>query len=175
MRMLLVTVVGPQKRADLTVPGDAPIVELIPTLVELTANGESPAGGVWTVGATGKEAFPATRTLLDCGVVDGTILYLQAAQAGTSVAAPDSADSHAPRPGMGSPEQRTRSVLPQRASRIDRLGAATSAFFGRTSVTGRTVPLPAGPLPTGSPSPATLTLQLAPSPLERARLTWRES
>jgi len=175
VRMLLVTVVGPQKRADLTVPGDAPIVELIPTLVELTANGESPAGGVWTVGATGKEAFPATRTLLDCGVVDGTILYLQAAQAGTSVAATDSADSHAPRAGMGSPEQRTRSVLPHRASRIDRLGAATSAFFGRTSVTGRTAPLPAGPLPTGSPSPATLTLQLAPSPLERARLTWRES
>jgi hypothetical protein len=126
--MLLVTVVGPQKRADLTVPGDAPIVELIPTLVELTANGESPAGGVWSVGATGKEAFPATRTLLECGVVDGSILYLQVAHAGASVVATESGDPHAPRPGTGSPEQRTRSVLPLHASRIDRLGGAARVF-----------------------------------------------
>jgi len=67
-----------------------PPAEEIPTLVELTANGESPASGMWTVGATGKEAFPATRSLLECGVVDGTILYLQAAASATAVAAIES-------------------------------------------------------------------------------------
>lgn len=173
MRMLLVTVVGPQKRADLTVPGDAPIVELIPTLVDLTANGESPDGG-WTVGPTGKEPFPATKTLLDCGVVDGSILYLQPVIA-PSAATPQAAESAAPRLASGSPEARTRSVLPERASLVTRVGAVFRAFFRPSSLVEASAGRPVSPLPTGTPSPAALTLQLAPSPVERVRLTWRES
>jgi hypothetical protein len=46
MNTAAVTIAGPDRRVDLVVSTETPLAELIPTFVELSADGESPDGPV---------------------------------------------------------------------------------------------------------------------------------
>lgn len=78
MASVLVTVVGPQRRTDLTVPADTPILELIPEIVDLCidAGARSPSAR-WAVGKVGDEPLTATETLADHGIIDGALIYVR--------------------------------------------------------------------------------------------------
>jgi MinD-like ATPase involved in chromosome partitioning or flagellar assembly len=170
--MLLLTVAGPSKRADLTVPGDAPVVELLPTLVQLCGAPETPPGTLWKLGLTGKDPLDPGRTLADQGVVDGSILYLQAAST-TAAARTEGSTAAGLALRPGAPGERTRSVLPARLPWHERLRVVARAVVAP----GEAAPVAPAPVhgPDGAPSPAALTLQLTPSPVVRARLAWRET
>ncbi|HEY7833555.1 MAG TPA: EsaB/YukD family protein [Ktedonobacterales bacterium] len=82
MSTVLVTVLGPRRRVDLDIPCDVPISDLIIPLLGVcgprVARGDPlshPAS--WGLGAWRGAMFPASRTLIDCGVVDGGVLVFQ--------------------------------------------------------------------------------------------------
>jgi hypothetical protein len=81
MLTVLVTVHGPQKIADLEMPGDTPLGELFPLLLDVCAPqwaGDDPQLlGQWGLGPVGGTPFPPTRTLIDCRVMDGALLLFQ--------------------------------------------------------------------------------------------------
>jgi hypothetical protein len=85
MRTVLVTVETPQGRADLEISGDVPIGELLPLLLEALglelAGAPQESFAVWRLGPRDGDPFPAARTLIECGVVDGKDLCLQDAVA----------------------------------------------------------------------------------------------
>lgn len=82
MSTVLVTVLGPRRRIDLDIPCDVPISDLITPLLEVcgprVAKGDPLSHAAsWGVGAWGGGMFTASRTLIDCGVVDGAVLVFQ--------------------------------------------------------------------------------------------------
>ncbi len=78
MSTLLVTVVGPEEKVDLAVPGETAIDDLMPTLLEMAVSDPRGAlAGDWTIDVEGGSALPRDRTLSQCGVVDGTVLSLR--------------------------------------------------------------------------------------------------
>lgn len=81
MRTVLVSVETSRQRADLEVPADAPVGDLLPLLLDaFTLAASLPAGdaaNMWMLrGPTGAPLHPA-RSLLDGGIVDGMRLVLQ--------------------------------------------------------------------------------------------------
>jgi hypothetical protein len=80
MEMLLLTVVGPQQRCDLAVPGDVPMRELMPVLLKRCAQSLPPElkdRDLWELGLGDTIRLRAQRTLLEAGVNDGAILFLR--------------------------------------------------------------------------------------------------
>ena len=82
METVLVTVSGPLRRVDLEMPGDVPISELIPTLLQVCGpHGMLAAplndASAWGLGSQTGGPFPQTRSLIECGVVDGALLVFQ--------------------------------------------------------------------------------------------------
>ncbi len=79
MASVLVTIDTPRQSYDLEVPGDVPIGELLPALAQMcgmapTANAGQPPMWILT-GENGAPLQPA-RTLIGCGVIDGSRLQL---------------------------------------------------------------------------------------------------
>jgi MinD-like ATPase involved in chromosome partitioning or flagellar assembly len=169
---LLVTVVGPFDRKDLSLPADAPVAELIPTLVGLVAEEGAPEPGAWALYRSDEpgEPLPPGSSLASTGVLEGSVLYL---------ARSDAPDEEPIRPaalpsdGL-TPIERTAGVLPRRFGLVRRIGRAAAAFLGagRSDGARRSEPVvPAWAEP--NTSPAALTAPDRPSPIARVRRSWR--
>jgi len=79
---LLITVLGPFKTVDLELPGDVPVRELIPILLEICDTPANNPQGTLQANASlqvvGKRApLSLDRTLAEGDVCDGTVLMLQ--------------------------------------------------------------------------------------------------
>ena len=163
MSSVLVTVQGPEQSAELQLPGDRPVAELLPLLVEVCAGGQQAEGACWELAPLGGLGFDPARTLHEVGVMDGSLLHLRDAGLIFEPAADD---------GL-LPQERTRLMLPPRVRLPDRV-----ADVVRSAV--RPVPweeqLPAyQPQPGQIVNPSSLTVRSGPGMSERARLSWRST
>ena len=75
-----VTVVGPRKRVDITLPVDVPFAELFPGIahfagLDASAIAEAPEG--WALQRLGEPPFESPATPAQAGVADGELLYLR--------------------------------------------------------------------------------------------------
>jgi MinD-like ATPase involved in chromosome partitioning or flagellar assembly len=185
MERTLITVVGPRRRANLAVPSQSPIRDLLGGLAERCGepveNGGNGRGWAWSIVGADSVELPADRSLAECGIVDGAVVYLRgiAPDGGTSVA-----DARAAWPAVDGPpglpaggvttiagpaEAARASPLPDRVAIGGRLLAAAGALVtrdprSRTSA-GRVAP--------PDTSPASLTRLGRDGPVERVRLAWR--
>lgn len=78
MRTVLVTLIGPERTADLVVDADTPTGELLPSL--LAAGGVSETDRQqpgWGIALMGNQAIDRALTLEDSGVLDGAVLVLR--------------------------------------------------------------------------------------------------
>lgn len=80
--MILITVEGSWGKIDLEVPGDIPISELLPALLEIC--GPQPLStslnnsSMWGLGQIGSlHPLPVTSSLIRAGLMDGGVLVLQ--------------------------------------------------------------------------------------------------
>jgi MinD-like ATPase involved in chromosome partitioning or flagellar assembly len=174
MSNVLVTVVGPAKRRDLSLPSEAPVAELVPRLVELvgttnveTGNGH---GANWMLAPAAAEPLPPDTSLGASGILDGTVLYLS--NGGQVV---PSASTPFDRPDDGlTPSERTKALLPDKLSAWVRVtGWLHTLVAGNRE---RTAPEPDGPSREEGrllPSPASITVTHAPSRRRQAKETWR--
>lgn len=193
---VLVTVQGPDQRVELQLPADRPVAELMPLLVEVCAGGHQSEGARWELAFLGGLAFDGSRTLLEVGVMDGSLLHLRDA------AAPPLAFQEPPAGGMlaradhgpeqwplGSPlsdvppgrpreqgllpQDRTRLVLPTRLSFPERVVSALQAALQPVASVS---PVPAPePRPGQIVKPGSLTIRSAPGLTERVRTSWRST
>jgi MinD-like ATPase involved in chromosome partitioning or flagellar assembly len=177
---VLVTVQGPEQRVELQLPGDRPVGELIPLLVEVCADGRPLEGAQWELAQLGGLAFDSAKTLSQVGVIDGARLHLRDAAAPSpsfdhpAVAGPNG-DSTSPVPlayDQLLPQDRTRLALPAPVPLVDRVRAATQAAFRPNA--------PATPShPSGQPrlgqivNPSGLQSQGGPRLRDRVRASWR--
>lgn len=77
MQTLLITIIGPQKQVDLQVPGEVPVGDLLPALVAMCVPSSAQTHGAnWQL-AYGQRSLSTERSLIEAGVVDGTLLILQ--------------------------------------------------------------------------------------------------
>jgi MinD-like ATPase involved in chromosome partitioning or flagellar assembly len=188
MSSLLVTVVGPTHRRDLSLPADAPVQELIPTLVQLVGDleddgSEQPEG--WRLSRGTGQSISYDSSLGGSGVLDGSVLYL------TRVRTALRKDLPPPPPVFDdhrTPAERTSAALPPRHRIGRRVLEALAAFFGgvgprpapteEVTPEGLVVPTNDGhitvdPSSLSAPSPDALTVADRSSPMQRARETWR--
>jgi WXG100 protein secretion system (Wss), protein YukD len=78
MKTVVVTIAGPERRLDLTVPAETPIEQLMPTFMSLGVIDEKPLNGDPVgLAPAGSPPLPPTSTLAECGVMDGALLELQ--------------------------------------------------------------------------------------------------
>lgn len=82
MQTLLVTIIGFEDSFDLQVPAEVPVGKLIPMVLEICdfkSTFISERGRArWTLSLAHSNAtLPALASLLDAGVVDGSVLFLQ--------------------------------------------------------------------------------------------------
>lgn len=154
MRRTLVTVVGSRKRVNLAVPSDAPISHLVDTLAQKCGE---PLGGVtWALASSGSGTLPADRTLHDCGVNDGEVLYL----ASDGDAAIQANRFHSPR-------ELTRALLPRKVPAWRRgLQAAQQAIAPNHVAAGEVNPA-------RSPAPAALSAWQPDRAIDRGLRAWR--
>ena len=173
---MLVTIIGPAGRRDLSLPADAPVRELLPPLIEIagSSNGDGAADpAAWTLSPGGGEPLAQDTTLEDGGVLAGQVLYLDRARPDGSPAT--RAAALTPDDNL-TPAERTARSLPPRLSTTQRVGLALGAFFGRGGAP-VSAPMKSRPDPYSNkrPTPASLTVERKPSALERARWAWRGS
>lgn len=187
MKTLVVTIAGPQRKVDLTVPAETPIEQLLPTFMTLglideqTVNGH-PVG----LAPVGQPPLPGTSSLSECGVVDGTLLKLQSVQR-EEAPAPDPAvvayedfereenEAELQR-RAGFPLRRTRLALPDAPTLGERVSACASAFFSKEPPESAFKPQLSAddahdPAPVARPQD--LAVQRPPSRRNRARAAWR--
>src|SRR5215472_13813873 len=158
---VLVTVQGPEQRVELQLPGDRPVMQLLPLLVDVCARNGHTEDARWELAPLGGLAFDAERTLVEVGVVDGALLHLR-----------DAALVLEPWDGL-LPQDRTRMVLPPRVTPLDRVIAAAGAVLRPSSWA---EPVPAQQAQPGQiVNPSSLTVRSGPGPGERARLSWRST
>src|SRR4051812_42980098 len=75
-----VTIVAPHTRVDLALPSDAPLADLLPTVLRYAGDGlaDDPAARHgWVLSRMGGPALPIDRSPLQLEVVDGELLYLR--------------------------------------------------------------------------------------------------
>jgi WXG100 protein secretion system (Wss), protein YukD len=81
MQTVLITLAGPVRRIDLKLPAEVAVGDLLPKLLELCGPqlAEPQAGlSQWRLVLPSRGlTLPHNRSLRDCVVVDGTVLYLQ--------------------------------------------------------------------------------------------------
>ncbi len=84
MRTVLVTIDSSVRSVDCEIPGDPPIRDLIPLLVDICGLGEvndtqdmSAPAGVLALGLATGQPFVEHESLIACGVVDGMRLLLR--------------------------------------------------------------------------------------------------
>ena len=174
---VLVTVQGPEQRVELQLPGDRPVVELLPLLVEACASGQGSEAAEWELAPLGGLAFDGARTLHEVGVMDGSLLHLRDAalppvlSEADGLVVPEGAVFE-PWDGL-LPQDRTRMVLPPRVPLLNRLTAAARAAVRPHDWS---VSVPAlQPQPGRIVNPSSLTVRSAPSLADRIRLSWRST
>src|ERR687895_1736577 len=184
MSSLLVTVVGPVERRDLSLPADAPVAELLPTLVQLVGdlhNGAEAEPGAWMLSQGTGQSLSYDSSLGTSGILDGSVLYLARVRPAKSKEAPPPppvVDDHR------TPAQRTAELLPQRRNPLERVGRAITAFFtspgshsyddsavAHTAAEGEHVIV--DPELLSGPSPDSLTVRKHSTPLQRVKESWR--
>jgi hypothetical protein len=75
---VVVTLRGPLKTVDMELPGDAPVSELVPVLLEIcTSHNPHEWQQAFNALLVGGVPLSLERTLVEAGVCDGTILVLQ--------------------------------------------------------------------------------------------------
>src|SRR5215471_13775373 len=79
-----VTVVGPRRRVDLSLPARIPFAELFPTVagfagLDEDAARQAPSG--WVLQRLGEAPFPLEATPLQTGLRDGELIYLRPREA----------------------------------------------------------------------------------------------
>lgn len=79
MRSALVTLQTPRQSLDLELPAEIPLRELLPSLIELCALSPAPPSDAWTFGLEERGPLPMAGTLVECEIVDGMRVLLQAA------------------------------------------------------------------------------------------------
>src|SRR5215471_9427193 len=97
MRRVLITVVGPDRRASVAVSASAPIRRLISDLVARCGAEANSGRGPWIL-ARSDAQLPLDRSLEECHVTDGTVLYLRTLADGST-----SADASGNHPSDGLP------------------------------------------------------------------------
>jgi MinD-like ATPase involved in chromosome partitioning or flagellar assembly len=114
MRTVLVTLIGPERTADLVVDADTPAGELLPSLLAAGGVGEADREQPgWGIALMGKQPIDGALTLEDSGVLDGAVLVLRR---DTETPAEPLIPSGAGGGPAGSPLQRTRALLSAGAS-----------------------------------------------------------
>ena len=78
---LLVTLRGPLRTIDLELPGDIAVAELMPLLLEICGEEQNdpqalPKAGAHLQVAGTYTPLPLERTLIECGICNGTLLVL---------------------------------------------------------------------------------------------------
>jgi MinD-like ATPase involved in chromosome partitioning or flagellar assembly len=175
MNTAAVTIAGPDRRVDLVVSTETVISELIPTFVELSVddapNGDGPRP-VWSVAPPGHQPLPLDRTLAQCGVADGAVLALTEIRS-EAMAPPSPAQvaRQAVQPRHGTPRERARLALPEELGGSARTGKAIKAFFGYEDEP----PIVESAEPASPTNREVLTRPEHRSPMERARVAWREA
>jgi hypothetical protein len=84
MRTVLVTIETPHGRADLELSGDIPIGDIVPALRQVFCVPPALRGDYedsWQLGPAAGRPLPGSRSLIECGVLDGTRLLFQSAHA----------------------------------------------------------------------------------------------
>jgi WXG100 protein secretion system (Wss), protein YukD len=81
MRTVLVTVDTPRQRADLELPAEAPVGDLLPLLLDALILAATPhtaeAANAWMLRTSDGAPLHPARSLIDGGIVDGMRLVLQ--------------------------------------------------------------------------------------------------
>lgn len=78
MRTVLITLIGPERTADLVVDADTPAGDLLPSLLAAGGVGEADRGQPgWGIALMGKQPIDRGLTLEDSGVLDGAVLVLR--------------------------------------------------------------------------------------------------
>ncbi|GAC1344445.1 MAG: hypothetical protein NVSMB27_05420 [Ktedonobacteraceae bacterium] len=85
MHTILITINGPRRSVDLEIPGEIPISELIPALLEICGPQPlqltQPTSFLWASWGVrpieGTQTFAPNRSLIEAGVLDGAVLVLQ--------------------------------------------------------------------------------------------------
>jgi MinD-like ATPase involved in chromosome partitioning or flagellar assembly len=140
MRTVLITLIGPERTADLVVDADTPAGELLPSLLSAGGVGaEAQALPGWGLAVMGKQPVEPDRTLEEAGVLDGAVVVLRrdTEQRLDAVVASPLAGGPA-----GSPLERTRALLASAGAPSERRGrlvpqipdAATASDGGRTTL-----------------------------------------
>jgi MinD-like ATPase involved in chromosome partitioning or flagellar assembly len=184
VRTLVVTIAGPERKVDLTVPAETPIEQLLPTFLSLGVLDVRTESNPVRLARAGEPPLPSKSTLAECGVVDGTLLEVQAV--GPEPKPPPEPDvvdnEHAERKGdlkrrAGFPIERTRLALPDAPTFGERLAAAWRAFISNE-------PSPELPGPAAGHGddatvplarPADLTVRETPSRRAGAKAAWRST
>lgn len=130
MNTVLVTIVGPDGRADAVAPADVPLRELLATFAQLAAGVRDDAGddARWELGPPGHPPLLASGTLDSHGVADGGVLHLR--RSGTPLDAPPRNPAPGPAPDGSTPVARTRDALPEWLHAGERMRAALRAALG---------------------------------------------
>ena len=173
MSSLLVTVQGPDERVELALPGDRPVRELLPLLVDVCAASRREPDARWELAPLGGLAFDSSKTLTEVGVMDGSLLHFRNVAASEAMFAElppvDEGDQFAEH--LILPQDRTRMVLPPRIPMTERLVALV-----RTAVRpelGAPRPPASEPLPGEIVRPASLTRRGRAGLADRLRESWR--
>ncbi len=78
MALVLVTILSETKREDLALTDNIPLQELIPAIVDrCIPNAQQRNLARWVIGVPGRPPLPYTQSLAQCGVLDGSLLYLR--------------------------------------------------------------------------------------------------
>jgi MinD-like ATPase involved in chromosome partitioning or flagellar assembly len=114
MRTVLITLIGPERTADLVVDADTPAGDLLPSLLAAGGVGEADRGQPgWGIALMGKQPIDGGLTLENSGVLDGAVLVLRRDL--EAEREPILTPSAGPAP-PGSPLRRTRALLERAGS-----------------------------------------------------------
>jgi MinD-like ATPase involved in chromosome partitioning or flagellar assembly len=190
VRTVFVTIRTRGNERDVELPGDIPIRSLLPLLNQLfdieSADASSHEVWEWGIGPEDGAPFDPKQTLVQCGVVDGAILHLAPLkewESRSQQSAPSSGEPFVIPDDGKSPQERTKAVLPQSYSFVNRLAEVTRAVFLKsepdseiTAADLETIVASASSENLRKPlSPSALTIQKRTSTMERVRRAWRRT